>query len=399
MSRASRSGRSRVRERVSSVLAARRGAGEPVYPEPRRTAVVVQVEPLHEFYLPALVHVLRANGVQPRVLLNERVREERPGLLGRHPEIADHVRFASFDGFPAMRAVARRVQRLDPDVLVMNTFQFDGPSRWLHFWEGPMLGIVHNLLRMLDSPQSMDLVRAGRIGLLTMAPHVTGELLARDPRLYATTASLSTVGPGRPRVDRVRRPPRGVRRVTVPGVVDLTARDYVGVLESLPRVLREVPPGSLELLVLGAGPGRAELERLARERGLAEHVRFAGLNDQGFVPGGTFSSLLQGSTFLLPAVPLEPAPYADYRSVRVTTAVQDSLTYEVPAVLDHWTATVYDVPAVRFTGDDVAAGLVRAATVDPEELAHLRARLVRRRRHEVERSVAEMGLALSALGL
>lgn len=393
------------RVRLVLALRSRSGTGEAAsagdvsYPPPRLRAAVVQIEPIHENVIPPLVHALRSNGVEPTVYLNDLVRARRPGFRKRHPEISEFLRFVPLTGQAAWQALAERVLRLSPDLMVMNTFQFNAPSNWAHFWPGPMLGLVHNALRLLDAPDSMALVREGRTGLMTMAPHVTAYLMARDPMQFAATTTLTTVPPRPPLVRRVRRPEPGRRRIVVPGMVSFDVRDYEGLVDALPAVVDEAPPGTMEIVIVGNGDDRPKLEQMVRDRGLDGIVRFARLNEHGFVPSELFNSLLQGATFILPALPLMSDEFGNYRTIRITTSIQDSVSLMIPPILDRWSSTVYDVPSVPYLADHVADGLVRAATMSDEEIDSLRTRLAARRQHELERACAETGMALRTLGL
>src|SRR5262249_31773564 len=95
----------------------------PTYPAPRRRAAVVQFEAVHEECVPALVHLLRLNAVDPVVFLNERIRTNRPGLKARFPDVADRIKFVDISRRQDWARVAAKVQRLDPDLVVLNTFQ------------------------------------------------------------------------------------------------------------------------------------------------------------------------------------------------------------------------------------------------------------------------------------
>jgi len=364
------------------------------YPPARFRAAVVQVEPIHEDVLPAVVHLLRLHGADVTVYLNELVRANRPGFKVRFPELGPLTRFVPMNSKADWRRLARKVTNAAPDLMVMNTFMFNAPSNWAHFWEGRMLGVVHNPDRMRQAEDSMALVRSGRVGLVTLAPHVTTNLMASDPDLYATVATITMTFPRPPRVKVVR--PEGVRRIAVPGTVNFDARDYEQIVAAVPRMLEHAPPGSFDIAIVGPGADRPALQELVREAGLERYFTFAPLNEQGFVSGDVFYGYLLGSTFLLPSL---PADDTTYRITKITASIPNSVGLGIPAIIDRWTATVYGIPAVTYTGDAIGDGLVRAMSMSDVELAEMRADLHDFGRLELHRATAEMGFALRSLGL
>jgi len=253
---------------------------------------------------------------------------------------------------------------------------------------------VHNPDRMREAEDSMALVRSGRVGLLTLAPHVTTNLMASDPELFATVATITMSFPRPPKVKVIR--PEGRRRIAVPGTVNFDARDYAQILASVPRILDHAAPGTFDICIIGSGADRPALEEMVRDSGLAQHFAFAPLNEQGFVSGDAFYAHLRGATFLLPSL---PADDTTYRVSKITASIPNSVGLGIPAIIDRWTAAVYGLPAVTYTGDALEEGLVRAMSMTDEELGEVQADLRDFAHLELHRATTEMGFALRSLGL
>jgi hypothetical protein len=369
-------------------------AVDPTYPPARVRAVVVQTEAVHEECIPALVHLLRTNGVDPTIYLSDRIRQNRPGFRKHFPDVAGSVRFFRLRRATHWHDLMGQLHEQEPDLLVMNTFGFEPAGAWVSAWEGRMLGVVHNPKRLWSSPSSMALVRQRRIGLVTLAPHATATLMASDPDLYGTTATITSAFPTPPRVEAAQT--RGLRRVVVPGGVNFGSRDYLQVLDALGGVADRVDRTSFQVVIAGGGKDRARLEELVAKRGLEDQFFFAPLNDKGYVPGTRYYRQLLAGHFLLPLIP----PMAEaFRSWKITSAIPTSLGLGVPLIVDRWTQTVYDLPAVGYPGSSMAEGLLRALTMSEDEHADLRAAVVARRERELDRACAEMGYALRSLGL
>lgn len=364
-----------------------------VYPEPRATAAIVQLEAVHEDGLPAMVHLLRLNGIEPTLFLNARIRENRAGLKHRFPELKERTRFVTIEGRPGWRRLRRRIEALDPDLLVMNTFQNAGPVAWASRWERPILGVVHNTSLVEQSDLAKEMVADGRAGVLTLAPHVTAHLMSIDPVLYGGAASITYTFPNPPRV----KPVRSQRRtIAVPGSVNLRSRDYQQVLDALPVINEVVDPASYRIDIVGGGADRPVLEKKVVEAGLSDQFHFVDLNDQGFVDGGPYYGHLLGADFTLPLV---PARSPSFRTQKITSAIPASIGVGVPPIIDRWTAVVYDVPAVAFVGPKIGEGLARALAMGADELEALRADVLAHKERELARSADEMAYALTSLGL
>lgn len=363
------------------------------YPQPRYRAAIIQFEGGHSECVPAAAHFLRLHGIEPMVYLNERIRSTRPGFKARFPELAKSTRFVRVESASDWHQMARRVRRSGADLVVLNTFQHPGPANWAAAWGGPLLGVVHDPVALQASEHCMPLVRDGRIGLLTLAPHATSSLMESDPVLFGRTATITSAFPHPPAVKpkRARR-----RRFAIPGSVTFASRDYSQLLDALPEVASHVEPDMFDVCVVGGGRDRQRLEELTRERGLAKYFTFARLNEHGGVPEGRYFGLLRGSTFMLPlSSPTEPA----FRKWKITSAVPTSASLGVPLVIDRWTATAYDVPSMSFVPGELAEAMIRAITASEEDLGGLRRRLEDYRLRDMERATREMAYALRQQGM
>lgn len=370
--------------------------GEP-YPPAQYRAAIMQMEAVHEECLPALVHLLRVNGVEPTIFLNERIKTLRPGLRARFPELGENVRFVPIDARADWTRLARRVGRLDPDVVVFNTFQNPGPvswaAEWAPQWDRPLLGVVHNIDLLQQTEAARDLVAGGQAGLLTLARHVTASLIGRDPLLYARTATITSTFPTPPQV----RPETSQRRtVAIPGGVNFVSRDYRQVVDALPAVLSQIEPESFRLVVVGGGADRPALQELVAERGFDEQFEFVPLNEQGYVSGRDYYAHIRGAAFVLPLVPPDAR---SFRTRKITSAIPTATGLAVPPIIDRWTATVYDVPAVTYTGAEIGGALISALAMSDDEHADLRRRLEDARSRELSRAEREVGYALAAVGV
>lgn len=365
------------------------------YPSPTSRAAVVQLEAVHEECLPALVHLLRRNAVEPVVFLNARIRQLRPGLRPRFPELSDVITFVPVEARDDWTRLAQRVVGIDPDLVVLNTFQNPGPvgwtAEWAPRWRRPILGVVHNA-DYLEQP-ARELIASGQVQLLTLGRHVSANLMARDPLLYGRTATITSVFPRPPRVR-----PAGSQHLTVaiPGRVMFDFRDYHQVVDALPAMMDALDPASFRICVVGGGDDRGALQDLVTVRGVADQFLFVPLNEEGFVSGRDYYAHLRAADFMLPLVPpTDPA----YRSHKITSAVPTALGLVVPPILDRWTASVYDVPAVAYPGADVGGALMRALTMTDEERADLRRRVREARDRDLDRAESELRYALDNVGV
>ncbi len=377
------------------------GAVPAVYPPARRKAAIVEFSSVHEECVPALAHLLRLNAIEPTIYLNKRIKEGRPGFRARFPELADRVRFRELDTIPGRKSFYRHLARTDNDLLVINSFQLKGSSVSPEQWSGPVLGLVHNATILLNTEETRARVAEGRVGVLTLAQHVTGHLLAADHETFADTATVTSTFPFPPRVRPIR---SGRRTIAIPGSVNFGSRNYQQLLDAVPGIVDRVGADNIQISVVGgggfgrgAGPERrARLEEQVADRGLSEIFEFAEIDEQGFVPGGPYYAHLRGADFLLPSVPPDDP---SFRTVKITSAIPTSIGLGVPAIVDRWTAAVYGLPAVVYRGAAVADGLDQALSMSQDALEALRARLVVHREREMERSRDEMAWALASVGL
>lgn len=355
-------------------------------------ALIIQQEPVHEDVVNSVRYVLRANGVSTRIVLDRGI-AARGDLFGAFTNFASEVTYSAIsgtdEGWPEVAQLAK-----DVDLVVFNTFQLNGHARWVRRLGKPAIGIVHNPRLLVDSQECVELVREGGIVLATLAPHATADLMAHDPVLFEDTATLGLWM--FPVAEQVSPTPERRTRFTVPGAVDFRNRDYYAVLDLIGELADGYGPDRFEIAFLGGGQDNAALRALVTERGLDSVATFAPIDPAcGQVLSEVLYPELARSSFLLP---LLPPDRVDYRRWKISTAVSASIGFGIPALLDRWTATVYDIPHIPTAlGAETAA--VRAALAMPEiDVAELRRGLVGVRTRMQDRAVGEMSVLLEALG-
>jgi FkbM family methyltransferase len=345
---------------------------------------------VHEEVIGSVFHALIGNGIEPTAFLNDRILG-RGDIFSRFTEYGDRVNYRPLDAREDWHALADEVREFD--LLVFNTFRRDGQASWARGLGLPLLGVVHNPKLIVDQAECRDMVRKGEARLLTLAPHATSWLMAEGPHLFGDTATMTAWMWDMPEGDEPS--PGERRRITIPGAVDFRNRDYSLVLEALPGLLDEVGRDEIEIAIVGGGKDRAELQRMVADRGLDDVFSFAPVDEEsGYVLSDVFYSELARSSFLLP---LLPEGRRDYRTWKITAAVSSSIGFKVPAILDRWTATVYNLPCVSYPAGRSIEGLAAALRMPEEELTELHGRLSAHRAAAIERNVEEMGYALQSL--
>lgn len=354
---------------------------------PALRAALLQFEAVHEECIPALVHGLRANGVEPTIYVNDRIRDARGDIGSLFPEIGT-VNYRPFHSPADWNALQAEVASYD--LMVVNTFQREGVANWLDVLGKPVLGVVHNPKVFLERPRCTRLVREGRAGIVTLAPHVTAWMMQQAPRLYGGVGTITSIFPQAP----IPPTPGERRRLSIPGAVNFAGRNYPDVVAAIPALLADVDRASFEIAVVGGGADRPELERMVQEAGYDDLFSFAPLDSGGFVETGTYYKALAQSSFILPVL---PELRADFRTHKITSAVPVSIGIGVPSVVDRWTATVYGAPAVTYPAGQLALGLRDAVRLDSTDLARLRDRVEAFRQQSLASSAEQIGEVLGRL--
>ncbi|MEO9324927.1 FkbM family methyltransferase [Nocardioides sp. C4-1] len=342
--------------------------------------------------MPSVFDVLLANGVEPTGFLSDRL-EGRGDIFRPYTPYGDRVHYGDFTDRDHWRRVGE--QMADFDLLVLNTMAYNGPANLALDTGLPTIGVVHNPPMMLNNPINVELIRSGQCTPASLAPHVTSWMLAREPHLLANTVTLGAWMWRMPRADATARADRR-RRIAVPGAVDFAKRDFPAIVEALPGLLAEHGRDRFVVSVVGGGRDREALEQLVHEHGLGDIFDFAPVDEPGgHVSSHDFYAGLASADVLLPHL---PTAQTSYRTFKISAALSCSVGFEIPAVLDRWTAATYRVPCRTYPVGDVVAGLTRALELDDDDLAGLRADLAVERAATIERASAEMATALSTIG-
>ncbi len=214
------------------------------------------------------------------------LRRHLPGFAVELLELAYSV--------PAYWRLRRAALSFRPDVIYERVNLFFLAGTWLARRQGLPL------LLEVNSPLTDERARHGNLRLRALARACETHVWRAADRVLPVTQTLAErlLAAGVPR-ERITIVPNGIHLEDFPAPMDpepapdapvrLGFVGFVRDWHGLDRVVRLVaerrdgPP--LELVVVGDGPARAGLERLAVELGVAERVRFTGLAAREAVPG------------------------------------------------------------------------------------------------------------------
>ncbi|TCH96305.1 glycosyltransferase family 1 protein [Roseococcus sp. SYP-B2431] len=192
---------------------------------------------------------------------------------------------------PAAWRLARAAAAFRPDVIYERAN--------LYHLAGSLVARLRGvpLLLEVNAPMAEERGRFGGLALPSLAAWLERLVWRSASRALPVTEVLAgrllAAGVARERVTVV---PNGIHRSDFSDVGEAPARDplvlgFVGFVREwhgLDAVLRGIAawegPPALSLVVVGEGPARPELERLARELGIADRVRFTGLAERAEIP-------------------------------------------------------------------------------------------------------------------
>lgn len=354
-------------------------------------AAVFQIDGVHDEITPSLFQVLLANGVEPTGFMSHRL-EQRGDIFSAYTPFGDRISFRDFT--PGTGEVERLQEELqDFDLLVLNTMGWPIPSQVAKRSGLPTIGIVHNPRMVLADQTSVDLVRSGQATCATLAPHVTSWMMTQSPDLFSKTVTLGAWMWEMPELGRAG---STRRRIAVPGAVDFDKRDFPGLLDILPGLVAEYGADTFVISVGAGGTHRRTLESMIRERGLSDVFELAPFDaETGMALSSDYYPRVAGADLLLPMLPERQSAYRVYK---ISAALSTTIGFGVPAILDRWTASVYDLPAVTYQLGRLEDGLHHALALPQAEIDAMRAGLEAHRAAMIERSIGEMGLALADLG-
>jgi glycosyltransferase involved in cell wall biosynthesis len=196
---------------------------------------------------------------------------------------------------PAFFRLRRAARGFRPDIVYERANLFFLAGAWLARQQGLPL------LLEVNAPLAEERARHGKLRLGALARACEGHVWRSADRVLPVTEALAArvIAAGVPR-ERITVVPNGIHLEDFPTETDLPppAADapvrlgFVGFVRDwhgLDRVIRLIaapqagPP--LALTVVGDGPARPGLERLAAELGVTDRIRFTGLAAREEVPG------------------------------------------------------------------------------------------------------------------
>jgi hypothetical protein len=358
----------------------------------RRICAIFQFEAVHEETIPSLVRALNNAGYRARLYVNARCEIDRGDIFAHFPELDFELSYVPIARKPDWQALARQAQRPDVDFICLSTFQLEGIGQWAEATGRPILGVVHNARRFLLGEVCRRLLERGQARVLTLAQHVAVYLHQRVGAQH--TDHIGVLEPVYWGIlPEAQAAPGPTRTVAIPGGVNFATRDYRTLLALLGDPGNRTRLGGLAFKVLGGGKDRAELERDVINHGVAEHLVFAPLGPNGRVPYGDYFAGLRDADFLYPMLPLAFHPYREHK---ITSAIATAVGFNLPIVLDRWTANTYRAPAL-VSDAPLAAAISRLIDTGPDVAAANRSAMRQYREAALDAGTAEVSRLVKLL--
>lgn len=332
-----------------------------------RDCVIAQFEGVHEVTMPSLITTLNRLGWTPTVVMNERCAER--GDIFDHIGTAEfHLHYAPLNGRADWPDFLGKIGSVDPEFVLVNTFQFEGSLRTTLELGRPLIGLVHNASIFADREMAGAAQRRPDVALLTLWDHVSHALRSRlgvrgdNIHTYYLTHLMDSSEP-RP----VSTP---TRSVAITGAVDVRNRGLAAFLSGLKSAMERSESADVRFIFCGAGPDRASFEDEVAAAGLGRWVDFLPrTGDDGFVHYDAYLSALTTSDLIGALLPVQRRDYLDHK---VTSGALTALALGLPLWADWATLSTHQLPGVGYPSDDIPVGVQRLAALSDEALNELK---------------------------
>jgi len=339
-------------------------------PQASKTMALIQLEAVHEEIVPSMCQAFAANDVNISCFLNERIEQNRQDLFSHLPSFPSEYNYVPVTTADDWTSLAKRLREDDKvSSVFFNTFQRDGIADFALTIGKPIAGMVHNPVLFLNSEKCMEAAGHRDVELFTLAKHATSYLQQKDPVLFKNVRTLHPFYWGFP-VDKFKSNATQKTHIAIAGSVNFGNRDLPGLVKAIAQRKDGL---NLKFLITGGGPDRKKLQSLIKDDSLEDYFEFADLDaDTGFVSHENYFKCLSKADLILP---LLPDNKADYREYKISASISTSVGFILPAIVDQWTAGVYDIPSVTYPFGELSKGLDKANAMSRKDVLKLKAQL------------------------
>lgn len=355
-----------------------------------RKCLIVQFEPRHEEVIPSVIAACNAAGYRPTVVLNRRIRRIRGDVFKLVKGGEADIRYDRTNGDVADGAVNwDELLGDDVDFVVLNTFNRPKAAHWARNCGKPVIALVHNSDQFMGDPVFHEALERPDFAAMTLAPHVTSELLSRLNGRHIDKFGLLTycVFSDTP----VPYAPPKLRKVVVPGNMSLRSRNYMGLIEAL-----SAHPGRWDNLTFefpSSGADRDQIESEIQKHGLGSRMHILPAGAMGEVPHEQVYESFRSATLFHPLI---PDGFAQYQRTKITSTASMSVGFGVPLIMDRWSEACYRFPML-VSDNTMAASLDRLSSVSDAELLGINSMLSAYRGHMMKTSGREMARLIAQI--
>jgi len=337
-----------------------------------KKCAIVQIEAVHEDFIPSVIYLLNLNNYRPTIHLPKRSIEAKGNAFDLVSDLKYDLDVHEFHDRSDWRVTQNKIKNNEEyDFVLVNTYQQKKMIKWFLELEKPLLAIVHNTVMFSKSEYFKESLAKKDIYYFTLSYHVAIKLrhtigIERSNVGYFIPFYLADHGKDPfallPQDDKV--------RIGIIGGLQFKSRNLLGLISKLETTTNTIIRDRVRFVVCGGGRDRTEFEELVSEKGLSQFFDFAPKNpDSGFVEYKDYREYVLKSQFL---ISLFQADTYRYLSIKISSIIYNSLGYNIPILMDKTAEMIYDIPCMHYQIEDFENELLKLIEMNQEQYFDLK---------------------------
>jgi len=346
-----------------------------------KRCAIVQLEAVHEDFIPSVIYLLNLNNYRPTIHLPKRSIEAKGNAFDMVNDLHYDLDVHEFNSRADWAVTQNKIKNnKEYDFVLVNTYQQKKLIKWFLELEKPLLAIVHNTSMFRRSDYYEDSLKKDDIYYLTLAYHVAIKLrsvIGIDKTNIGHFIPFYLSDKGKDPLALL--PNDGRINIGIIGGIQFKSRNLTGIIKNLEKITNKEIKNKIKFLVCGGGRDRVEFEQLVEEKNLSDYFDFAPKNkESGFVEYEDYRNYVLKSQYL---ISLFPENTHRYLAIKISSITYNSLGYNTPILMDKVADMIYDIPCVHYDINNFEDELLKLIRMNQQDYFNLKKDLEEYRVH------------------
>jgi len=352
----------------------------------------LQTEAIHEIITPGIILILNKLSIKPILYFNIECSKRRGDFFKYCTDLEFELNEIELKGVESWKKLSDSIKAENPDFILVNTMQKNDKIEWYDRLGFPIIGIVHNVNKFLETPYATEFIGRKTTHIFSIADHVN--FFMRNKVGFDRTNVDSFVPvylKPLSNSNRAYKQNGKIRLAIIGGINNLKNRGFDSLLNELKNNKKQY--SDFEFVICGGGKDRQKLEEFASNYELTDFFDFVDISEETqYVMYDEYYKSIEDSDFLITLFPKSDIKYFKFKA---TASIMTAVSLDLPIMTDTIARCIYNVPCISYSNDDYSEIFRTLQSFSEASYNNLRNETIKYKELAIARGVRSFEIAIN----